>query len=300
MNKDNRILVLGQSGMLAQAITKISKINGYQVENLSKITGFDLLKDVKRRKLHKVINQIKPEFIINAIGITDLQYCEKNPKEAWILHAHLPFLLSKWSKENNIPWVQISTDHFFSGNKNHYHKEKAKAIPVNTYAASKLAGEKLALASSSALVLRTNIIGKRGWEGKPNFAEWVLNNLKENKIINAYTDTWASSIEVNQFALLALKLIENDSRGLMNLASSESISKADLIEKIAKYARQNTQNIRRVKTPKASINEVKRANSMGLDCKLAQIKLEKIGLHLPDSDSVAKETVKSLMQKDFL
>jgi len=74
--------------------------------------------------------------------------------------------------------VHVSTDHYYTASNNIYHSEEDEVAPMNEYATSKLAGENLALTSPQALVLRTNIIGKRGWKNRPNFAEWVVNNLK--------------------------------------------------------------------------------------------------------------------------
>jgi len=165
---------------------------------------------------------------------------------------------------------------------------------MNEYAASKLAGERLALTSSNALVLRTNIIGKRGWKNQPNFAEWVINSLKNQTPFEGYTDTWASSIEAGQFATLALKMANQGVNGLMNLACSESLSKAEWIEKIAQFSGYETHNLMKVKTPSETERGIDRANEMGLDCSKAQIFLNALGLTLPNSNQVVEALLNSL------
>jgi dTDP-4-dehydrorhamnose reductase len=124
-----------------------------------------------------------------------------------------------------------------------------------------------------------------------------MNCLYEKSPFNAYVDTWASSIEAGQFANLALKLAESGENGLLNLACSESISKADLIEKIAKKSQIEDYLINKVRTPSHAVGHPKRANAMGLDCSKAQKRLLTLGLHLPDADEVVSALVKSFREQ---
>jgi len=294
---NKKILVLGRTGLLAQAVVKVANKSGYEVFSLSRDQGVDLTSKGAESCLEEALNRIGPSLIFNATGITNLQFCEQYPDQAWLLHARLPGLLAKWSDSTNCPWVHISTDHYFNASSNLSHTESECPKPPNEYASSKLAGEALALTSSKALVLRTNIIGKRGWVNQPNFAEWVMNCLYDKSPFNAYIDTWASSIEAGQFANLALRLAESGERGLLNLACSESISKADLIEKIAKKSQIKDYLMNKVRTPSHAIGQPKRANSMGLDCTKAQKRLRTLGLHLPDTDEVVSALVKSFREQ---
>ena len=279
--------------MLAQALMKAASKESLEVVTTSKADGNNL-NDIKNIfELKKLINNFKPDMLFNATGITDLNYCEKNPDQAWLLHARLPAMLAEWSRNTNIPWVHVSTDHYYTATNNYYHTESDAVAPMNEYAASKLAGENLALTSPKALVIRTNIIGKRGWKNQPNFAEWVLYNLKKQNQFDGYIDTWASSIEVGQFASLALTLVNHGVTGLMNLACSDSISKAEWIEKIALIAKLESNNLHKILTPKADEDEVRRANAMGLDCSKSKDILNTLGMILPDSNMVTEALVNS-------
>jgi dTDP-4-dehydrorhamnose reductase len=296
MSSKKRIVILGKSGLLAQAAIKAAKDKKYEVFTLSRSNGLDLTGINVDFHLEEACKRIGPTLIFNAAGITDLAMCEQNPYQAWMLNARLPGLLARLTNQNQIPWVHISTDHYFNGDENLLHRESETPIPPNEYSLSKLAGEKIALTSSTALVLRTNIIGRRGWVDQPNFAEWAMRCLAEEIQINAYTDTWASSIESGQFAKLALELVESGSTGLMNLACSESISKSDWIEKIAIQSGFKTSYLNRVKTPKFIGDKLRRANSMGLDCTKAQQQLNKLGFSLPCSNEVVYALVKSFSE----
>ena len=293
MKANKKILLLGKYGLLSQAVIKVALQESFEILIISKTDGNDLARIKNCSEVENLFNGFRPDLLINATGITDLNYCEKHPNQAWLLHARLPALIADWSDKFKIPWIHVSTDHYYTGLENIYHTEIDHVSLLNEYAASKFAGECLALTSSRALVLRTNIIGKRGWQNQPNFAEWVINGLKNQTPLDGYTNTWTSSIEVGQFATMAFKLALNGASGLMNLACSESISKAEWIEKIARFAKLNTQNLMRVPTPLATEGVVKRANSMGLDCSKSQIILNSLGLVLPNSDEVVEALINS-------
>jgi dTDP-4-dehydrorhamnose reductase len=296
MNEEKGILLLGSSGLLAQAVALVARERGYQVFTLSRQQGIDLTSTKAGSYLREAFERIQPSLILNATGITDLNHCENNPEQAWMLHARVPALIASLTNQTQCPWVHISTDHYFSGQENALHKELDTPNPPNTYAASKLAGEALALTSPNALVIRTNIIGRRGWPSQPNFAEWAMHCLREQKPFDAYIDTWASSIEVGQFSKLLLILAEAGETGLMNLACSEAISKADFIEKMALYSGINSQFMKRVLTPKPIFGQLHRANAMGLDCTKAQNRLLSMGHTLPNANDVAQAVVKSFSE----
>ena len=157
METKKRILLLGKYGMLAQALMKVATKESLEVVTISKTDGNNL-NDIT--ELNILLNSIKPNLLFNATGITDINYCELNPEKAWMLHARLPAILAEWSRNTNIPWVHVSTDHYYTADENIYHTEESSVSPMNEYATSKLAGEYMALTSPLALVLRTNIIGK--------------------------------------------------------------------------------------------------------------------------------------------
>jgi dTDP-4-dehydrorhamnose reductase len=81
------------------------------------------------------------------------------------------------------------------------------------------------------------------------------------------------------------------------VASLESISKAELIERIANRFHLSTEYMNKVETPKChSANTLKRANSMGMDCTKAQKKLQKMGYSLPNTDEVIEALYKSFSE----
>jgi dTDP-4-dehydrorhamnose reductase len=274
------VVVLGSTGTLGQALMRVGAERGCRVVGYSRHTQPALeLSDVDG--VARALDALEPALVINAAACTNLQACEADPAAATDLHAHLPGQLAMWGRTRRRPWVQISTDHYWCGGINRLHHEEEAVSPPNAYALSKRAGEVMALADPGALVLRTNVVGYRGWAGRPNFAEWALAALESGEPFDAYTDVWASSIEAHQLAQALFDLVEHAATGLVHVAARESTSKIDFIRALARACGLDPALARPVQRPQAA--RLRRANTMGLDVARAEVWL---GRRLPTAAEV--------------
>ncbi len=279
------VVVLGATGLLGQALMAELARRGQRAVGLSRRQGLDLTALHSPQALALAFKQTlgpdMPALVVNAAALTQLDYCEQHPDEACNLHARLPALLGAWSRDTGVPWVQVSTDHYFVGAVNCLHDETAPVLLLNHYARSKHAGEVIALQSPQALVLRTNIVGCRGWPGQPSFAEWSVAALRSGQPFLGYCDSWASSMEAGQFAATLLDLADAGARGLLNVACRQSTSKADFISALAHAMGLSAAALQRCTRPRTGLP---RANALGLDVRRAEALL---GRRLPDSHQVA-------------
>jgi dTDP-4-dehydrorhamnose reductase len=281
------VIVLGHTGLLGQALMRVAQQRGWRALGISRrsVPGLNL---ARLLDLGPWFKPLAPALVINAAANTDLAACEADPVAAMELHARLPGLLADWGRASGTPWVQVSTDHFWSGRENLRHDENAEPRPPNAYARGKLEGELLALRDPGCLVLRTNVVGFRGRAGAPTFVEWALAALEQGEPFDAYTDVWASSIEVHQFAEALFDLVALGATGRLNLASRESVSKADFIAALAQASGHEAALARRVGRP--ARQRPRRANTMGLDVARAEALL---GRPLPTLIEVAEAIVVS-------
>lgn len=285
--KQGPVIVLGHHGMLGQALMRVATRRGWRALGFSRrsVPGLNL---ARVPDLAPWFNPLEPALVINAAAITDLGANEADPMAAMELHARLPGLLADWGRASGKPWVQVSTDHFWSGNQNVLHDEAAEVRPPNVYARSKFEGEQLALRDPGCLVLRTNLVGFRGRAGEATFVEWALGELARDKPIDTYTDVWASSLEVHQFSEALFDLVAIGVTGRLNLASRESTSKADFIEALAQAGGHDVNLLRRV--PRPARQRPRRASAMGLDVARAEAWL---GRRLPELAEVIDAIVAS-------
>ncbi len=288
------VVVLGASGLLGQALMQVLAQRGRPAVAVSRRTGVNLAAlgspQALAQALQAALGPHQPALVVNAAAITQLDHCEQHPDAASALHARLPALLVAWSRSSGVPWVQVSTDHYFCGPENRLHDEYAPVLLLNQYARSKHAGETIALQSPQALVVRTNIVGRRGWPGQPSFAEWAVHALHAGVPFAGYTDSWASSMEAGQCAAALLDLADRGARGLLNVASRDSISKAHFITGLAQALGLNAAALQRQPRPTGGLP---RANALGLNVQRAE---QLLGRALPTAHQVA-DAVATVMRE---
>ena len=146
------------------------------------------------------------DIIIHTAAFTNMNYNESNPNEAYHLHADIVTILQQ--KCNKLVYI--------SGQGKNYDL---------VYFKSKLKGESLVLQRSTDLVIRTNIYGNGG------LARWALNELKQSKSINGYTDVIFNPLSTKQLSKFLLTCF--DKEGIINVGTKSIISKYDFLKILA-------------------------------------------------------------------
>lgn len=275
------LVILGATGMLGQALCREGRKREVRVTGIAR-SGSDQNVDASDASaLHAALDAASPNVIVNAAAQTDLAACEQDPGQAYVVNARLPALLADYCTARRIKLVQVSTDHYFTGDGDRLHDENAPVTLLNEYARTKYAGEAFAALCPDSLILRTNLVGFRGWTGKPTFVEWAIAALREQKPVTLFTDFHTSSIDVDHFASALFSLLERDACGLMNVAARTPASKQEFVLKLARrfgidsgYC--HSGSVRQIAGPR-------RAESLALDVRRAESVL---GTSLPDTDAV--------------
>ena len=130
--KNSRILLLGSSGQLGITLFNDLK-KDFDVQPLSR----PILNLSKKGELVKIIEQSKPEILINACAFTDVEKAEKQSEKAFKINSELPSLLAETSKNIGCLLVHYSTDFVFNGEKKGPYTEEDLCDPINSYGNSK-------------------------------------------------------------------------------------------------------------------------------------------------------------------
>ena len=234
-----KILILGATGLIGSEVyrklsiknnvygtycdkIKIKKIN----YNKKKLLHFDVL---NKAKLFKIIDKIKPNIVINCIGIT--KHIKKvNKEKVFLINAKFPHYAKKISNQKLAKFIQISTDCVFNGDEGNY-KENSKPNASDIYGKSKAAGE---INDKINLTLRTSTIGHELFT-KHGLLEWFLS---QNLICFGYSRAIFNGFPTSHFAQILSKIIKKDITGLLNV-SGFKINKFVLLKKIKKIYKKN-------------------------------------------------------------
>lgn len=280
-----KIIVLGSTGMLGQELTRYFSSLGNDVVGVARNNSdynFDISND---DKLFECFEMEKPDIIINTVAIVNLNNCELDKGRAYLVNSRPASIISDYCMKKNIYFIQISTDHYYMGDNDKKHSEIDEICLLNEYARTKYLAELLSLKNPQSLVIRTNIVGFRGWEND-TFVEWALNSLKSQEHINVFEDYYTSSIDIYSFSRIFGDLIKDRPSGIYNISSSEVFSKKDFIFSLADAFNISSSNC---SPSKINNDKIKRATSLGLSTKKIE---DYLGYKLP----TLKEVIDSLKE----
>lgn len=210
-----KILITGSKGQLGNDCLDI-------FSNESGLSGIDLPEvDLSDRfQCLELLDQRKPDVIINCAAYTAVDQCETDPS-CWKANRDLPGHLAEWVEKNGAFLVHVSTDYVFPGDKPLFQslEESEEPNPISEYGKSKLAGE-LAIAEQTDryAILRTAwLYGAKGNNFLKTMLRLTLQNPgKEFKVVN---DQYGSPTWSHTLARQIHAVVENDARGLFHATS---------------------------------------------------------------------------------
>lgn len=244
-----KLLIFGSSGLAGtkiaiQAKSDYSVYGTYnkRTPNIENITNCKLeLSDTEN--LQKLIEEIKPDVIVNATALHNVDYCEQNKDESFFINSSVLQKIIDSSQKFNSKIVHISTDYVFDGNSSVPYKEEDIASPVSVYGKSKLKGEEIILSHNHSVVRPSVVYGWTSLElegivsssGKPiNFAMWLLDKLHKNEPLSIVTDQFATATLADSLASSILKILSSGKSGLFHISGLSCESRYDFSLKLAK------------------------------------------------------------------
>jgi dTDP-4-dehydrorhamnose reductase len=134
----------------------------------------------------RVIKKARPDIVIHAAAMTDVDGCELDSKKAYKINAEGAKNVALACRSAGAALIYISTDFVFDGKKKSAYKETDKTNPLSIYGDSKLKGE---LAVKKALkryfILRTSwLYGRNG----KNFVDTIITKAKSEKLLKVVDD----------------------------------------------------------------------------------------------------------------
>ena len=227
-----KVVVLG-IGFLGGYVLDTLKINGISSEgtNYQNISNSIKLNAANIEEVEKYLISVKPETVINCVGIGDIDFLEKNPTIAYKMNSDSAKNIAKICNKLGIYMIHISTDSVFDGQTGMY-KENDKVNPLNIYTKSKIIAEDYVQDNAkNSVIIRTNFYGfdkKNRW-----FFNWIINSLSSGKKITGFTDLIFNPLEIFNLSNLLIELTTIKHEGILHLSSNDFLSKYDFIMKVA-------------------------------------------------------------------
>lgn len=233
-----RILVTGASGMvgssLAFCLRGSHEVTGTYARNPVALGGVPMhrMDLADGAEIARVLRSARPELVVHAAAMTDVDGAEADPATARALNAEGARLVAVAARAAGADLVHVSTDAVFDGSRGAWRESDATA-PLNVYGASKREGEREVLsAHDGALVVRTTPVGfaPRG----DQITAWVLGRLRAGDEVPGFVDAMFSPIDVDALGHAALALVARGARGILHLAGGSAVSKHDFAVAMAR------------------------------------------------------------------
>ena len=187
-----KILLTGKTGQVGWEVNR-------SLSKLATVFAMDRneMDLAKPGTLGPVIQEIKPDIIINAAAYTNVDKAESEPELAMTVNGIAPGVIAEEAKKIGAVMIHYSTDYVFDGKATSPYEEEAPTCPVNVYGKSKLDGEKaVAQAGIPHIILRT------GWVYSLRGSNFLLTmqrlaqTREQIKVVDDQTGgpTWARSI----------------------------------------------------------------------------------------------------------
>jgi len=225
-----KILILGSDGMLGHVVKTYFEEKGHEIfcttrKDSESPLYFDIMNSVTG--VDKIVENIKPDVLINCIGILN-KVAEEHKALAILINSYLPHYLDELSTKVNFKLIHVSTDCVFDGLDGGY-DENSVPNETNMYGRSKAMGEVI---NDRNVTLRTSIVGPDINENGVGLFNWFMSQEGE---VGGYDNVIWTGITTIWFAKCMEMAIKNNLIGLHHCVNNEEISKFDLISLFKKY-----------------------------------------------------------------
>ena len=184
-----KILITGSTGLLGQALRRQLRA-AHDVTGLSRCAGgasgahiaCDL---VDARRTAEVVRSLKPEIVIHAQAMVDVDRCEREPGQAHEQNVRTTEHLVRALEGTDALLVHVSTDYVFDGTKGSPYRESDEPHPINVYGRSKLESERVALQHPRGVVARTSTLFG---PDRMNFCDYVVLQVRAGQPVDAFAD----------------------------------------------------------------------------------------------------------------
>ena len=190
--------------------------------------------------------KVCPNYIVHLAALTDMEYCELNPRHAHMVNAEGVENLAAYARNHDIPFVYISTAGIFDGNKKVYTEDDIPN-PQSVYGKSKYAGELIARSLPKSIVIRAGWMMGGGPDKDKKFVNKLIKQVRVGvKKIVVVDDKHGTLCYTYDLAGVIEYLIDHRMHGVFHGACRGGGSRYDVAELMFKIMKRNDISLERV------------------------------------------------------
>ncbi len=236
-----KVLIVGANGQLAQSLAQAAPENAECV-----LVTRESLDITDESAVYKIIESVQPDCVFNGAAYNLVDKAEQDgARDAIEINTLGVANLARACRDASTPFVHFSTDFVFDGKASTPYVETDATNPLGIYAASKLAGENIALATSEKnyAIRVCRLFGSTQSDGagstkKPsgNFPLLMLRLAETRDIVKVVSDQIGAPTYTPDLARAVWQLIEKSDGGLFHLSNAGEVSFADYARAVFEIA----------------------------------------------------------------
>ncbi len=242
-----KIVITGGRGQLGRELESVLGVS-------HKVISLDLPEtDITQRSEIDTLVNYRPDIIIHAAALTDVDGCARDPLTAYKSNALGTHNVALACQRVNAAMLYISTNEVFDGTKGSPYFEWDTPHAINPYAESKLAGERYV-----QMLLNRFYIVRTAWMyavGRNNFITRVIAVAKEKGALAYVDDEIGNPTYAPDLARAIAQLVETKHYGIYHLVGEGMASRYDWAARIVQLAGLN------VPITRAKLADFKRAST---------------------------------------
>lgn len=242
-SEDLRILVIGASGLLGQALCVELGEQGIEfVSATHSVDGYLQIDLRNQDSIAHCLDVAEATHVVNCAAYTAVDDAETNYSEAFAINAEGVGSLAIECAKRQLKLVHVSTDYVFgAGLQTTPYSENDRAAPLGIYGLSKWYGEMLINAHlSDALIVRTSWLHG---QGGPNFLDTMLRLAQSREEVQVVDDQVGSLTFAPWLAKNIVGLIKVAATGVFHASSVGEISWYEVAQELFKQAKTGTKVI---------------------------------------------------------
>jgi len=175
-----------------------------------------------QRAVEEAFATTRPAVVFNCAAFHNVDVCEREEDRSFEVNARAVKRIAELCAGTGAQLVHLSTNYVFSGDGDQPNTEADLPMPGSVYAISKLAGERMALAYSDALVVRTSgLYGSGGNESKGgNFVQRMLARANDQGALDVVADQRLTPTYTADLAGSLIAAVDRGLDGLLHLTNS--------------------------------------------------------------------------------
>lgn len=240
-----KVLVTGANGLLGQELVALLLQRQFEVIATSKGPNRLQVSDAKFRyrdlditdgmASNKIITEERPDVIIHAAAMTQVDQCELNKIDCYNINVTATRFLIEAAKEINARFVYVSTDFIFDGVAGPY-KEDDEAKPLNYYGSTKLSAETEVVESGLRwTIVRTVLVIGNASSTRSNIISWVKDKLSKGEKIKVVDDQFRTPTFTEDLAKGIVLIVEKNAKGIYHISGKDLLTPYQIAIKTAAH-----------------------------------------------------------------